>query len=88
MNFYIAIEIEKSACLDFGTAFTSKRCALVELRSEKAKLSVTYELRLICVETRRPPGVMLNFGDVSLAAAQMNTRNSFGPIGLLYGSNI
>ena len=31
------------------------------------------------------PDVMLNFGDISLAAAQMNTRNSFGPIGLVYG---
>ena len=41
---------------------------------------------------------MLNFGDVTLAAAQMNTQihlaaqmntqNSFGPVGLVYGSNI
>ena len=29
----------------------------------------------------------LNFGDVT-AAAQINTRNSFGPIGLVYGSNM
>ena len=31
--------------------------------------------------------VMLNFGDVT-AAAQINTGNSFGPIGLVYGSTI
>ena len=37
--------------------------------------------------TRRP-SVMLNFSDVTQAAAQMNTRNSFGPIGLVYGSNV
>ena len=36
--------------------------------------------------TRRP-SVMLNFSDVTQAAAQMNIRNSFGRIGPVYGSN-
>ena len=61
-----------------------------------AKFSVTPEVSTeLC---RNSPGVMLNSCDVTLAAAQMNTQihlaaqmntqNSFGPIGLVYGSNI
>ena len=55
----ITIYMEKSACLDFGTAFSVGWAEIW-----MAKLSAT-KFRLSCVETRRPPGVMLNFGDVS-----------------------